>query len=76
MKAYILIKMRPGDIPEALRQLRQAKGVDTAKMIFGPYDLILEVQAPDLDALGRLLAHEVQPTPGVLETITCLEADI
>ncbi len=76
MKAYILIKMRPGDVPQALQQLRQSPGVETAQMVFGPYDLILEVQAPDLAALGRLLAHEVQPIPGVLETITCLEAEI
>ena len=36
MKAYVLIKIRTGEILDAIRQLRSAKGVVAADMTFGP----------------------------------------
>lgn len=72
MKAYVLIKIRTGEIPEAIRQLRSAKGVVAADMTFGPYDAIAIVEAKDLNSLGRVVAADIQPVVGVLDTLTCL----
>lgn len=72
MKAYILIDIRTGEIAEVIRQLRRLEGVVHATMVFGPYDAIAEVEAQDPSAIGRIMASQIQPIPGVLDTLTCL----
>jgi DNA-binding Lrp family transcriptional regulator len=41
-------------------------------MTFGPYDAVVTIEAQDINHLGRLIATEIHPIPGVLDTITCL----
>lgn len=75
MKAYILINVRTGYVVEVLSHLKRIEGVLEANMTFGPYDVVVIVQANDLQDLGQMLAHSVQPIPGVEETLTCLAVD-
>lgn len=75
MKAYILINVHTGQIAEVLSHLKRIEGVLDANMTFGPYDVVAIVQANDLQSLGNMLAHSVQPIPGVEETLTCLAVD-
>lgn len=75
MKAYVLIHVRPGDIPEVARNLRRLESVQEAHMTFGPYDVVAVVQANDIVHLGSQIATQIQPIPGVLDTMTCLVAD-
>ncbi len=76
MKAYVLINTRAGDIPAVVRQLRRVQGVLEANMTFGPYDVVAILEAKDLNHLGDLIANQVQPIPGVVETITCMSVEI
>jgi nitrate reductase NapAB chaperone NapD len=76
MKAYILIDIRTGDVSEVVKNLRRVEGVLEANMTFGAYDAVAVMEAPDVETLGDKLVTEVQPIPGVLETITCLAVDI
>jgi hypothetical protein len=45
VKACVLIKIRTGEIPDALSHLREATGVLSADMTLGPYDAIAVVAA-------------------------------
>jgi DNA-binding Lrp family transcriptional regulator len=72
MRAYALIKIRSGEIPEALRQLREVRGVVSVDMTFGPYDAIAVLESGDLHTLGRMVATDIQSAVGVVETWTCL----
>jgi DNA-binding Lrp family transcriptional regulator len=76
MKAYILIKIRTGEVKQVVRQLRKLETVESADMTFGPYDAVAVVQNGDINKLGALLATEIQPIPGILETLTCLAVDV
>lgn len=76
MKAYILIKIRTGEVRQVVRQLRKIGSVESADMTFGPYDAVVVVQNGDINKLGALLAAEIQPIPGILETLTCLAVDV
>jgi DNA-binding Lrp family transcriptional regulator len=76
MKAYILIKIRTGEVKQVVRQLRKIESVESADMTFGPYDAVAVVQNSDINKLGALLASEIQPIPGILETLTCLAVDV
>jgi DNA-binding Lrp family transcriptional regulator len=76
MKAYIMIDIRAGGIHEVVRNLRRLDSVIEANMTFGPYDAIAVVQAGDVNEVGKILANQIQPIPGVIETLTCLALEI
>jgi DNA-binding Lrp family transcriptional regulator len=75
MKAYVLIKIRPGDIKEVVRRLHETPHVLEANMTFGPYDAVAVVEAGVLGGLGTLIASSIQPMPGVEQTLTCLAVE-
>lgn len=75
MQAYILITVRPGQVTEVLKILRTLTAVTEAHMTFGPYDAVVKVEAEDLKQMGHIIAEEVQPIPGILETLTCIAPD-
>ncbi len=76
MKAFVLIKVRAGDVPDVLKNLRTVEGVVEAHMTLGPYDAIAVVEAADLATLGAITARKIQPIPGVEQTLTCLAVDV
>lgn len=75
MKAFVLIKVRAGDVREVVQQLRKADSVIEAHMTFGPYDAIAIVESNDLGTIGSLVASTIQPITGVEQTLTCLAID-
>lgn len=76
MKGYVLIKIRAGEVKEVVRQLRKTDQIVEANMTFGPYDAVAVIEAPDISAIGNLIASAIQPIPGVEQTLTCLAVDI
>jgi DNA-binding Lrp family transcriptional regulator len=76
MKAYVMIKIRPGDVREVVRRLRETAHVLEANMTFGPYDAVAVIEAENLSGLGTLIASSIQPMPGVEQTLTCLAVDV
>lgn len=76
MKAYVMIKIRAGEVKEVVSRLRSIKGVVEAHMTFGPYDAMAVVETADIAKLGAITALEIQPIPGVEQTLTCLAVDV
>ena len=75
MKAYVLINVRPGEIKQVVNTLHRLEGVLEAYMTFGPYDIVATLQARDINHLGSLLSNDIQPIPGIIETLTCLAVE-
>jgi DNA-binding Lrp family transcriptional regulator len=76
MKAYIMIKIRAGEVKDVVHQLRKVDGVVEAHMTFGPYDAVAVVETADIARLGAITASEIQPIPGVEQTLTCLAVEV
>jgi len=76
MKAYVLIKIRAGEVKDVVRQLRKIENVIEAHMTFGPYDAVAVITAQEISALGSLIASSIQPIPGVEQTLTCIAVDV
>jgi DNA-binding Lrp family transcriptional regulator len=76
MKAYVMIKIRAGEVKEVVRHLRNVDGVVEAHMTFGPYDAVAVIDLPDIAKLGAVIALAIQPIPGVEQTLTCLAVDV
>lgn len=76
MKAYVLVKARTGEVKSACEQIRTLDGVTEAHMTFGPYDVVVEVETPDVARLALITASGIQTIPGVEQTLTCLAVDV
>ncbi len=76
MKAYVLIKIRAGEVKSVVESLQKVEGVAEAHMTFGPYDAVAEVDTEDVAKLGSITATQIQPIPGVEQTLTCLTVDL
>jgi len=73
---YVLIEAEVGRaraISEAISKLSSPDArivaVDT---VTGPYDVIVQLEAEDLDRLGRCITDVLQHVEGVERTTTCL----
>ena len=75
MKAYVLITARTGEVRDVVRQLKQVPHVTEANLTFGPYDVVAIVEAADIDQIGVIIYQEIQPIPGILDTLTCLSVN-
>ncbi len=80
IRGYVLIETEVGatqTVGDAVRHIRSAFGkiiaVDT---VTGPYDVIVLVEAEDLDHLGKAITGEVATVPGVQRTTTCLSVNL
>ena len=76
MKAYVLIKIRAGEVKDVVRQLRKTDSIIEANMTFGPYDAVAILESSDISALGNLIASAIQPIPGIEQTLTCLAVEV
>ncbi len=76
MKAYVLIKVRAGEVREVVKTLRTIDGVKEAHMTFGPYDAVAVVETDEVADLGTITAARIQPIPGIERTLTCLTVDV
>jgi len=76
MRAYILLNIRTGEIPQVLNLLDRVKGITEANMTFGPYDAVAVIDTEDIHELGVIISREIQPIPGILDTLTCLAIDL
>lgn len=72
MRGYVLVHTRAGEERDVIEQLKDVPGIVRAEVTFGPYDAVVEVEASDLSAIGRLVYGRIRATPGVMDTLTCL----
>ena len=72
VRAYVLISATAGKALEVVAKLQTQVGVVHADAITGEYDVIAQVEAPDIAGIGKLIVEKVQAADGVFKTITCL----
>ena len=84
IRGFVLVETEVGrtrTVAEAIRAITPSapdrQGAITAvDTVTGPYDLIVQVEAPDLDALGKHITGEIATVPGVQRTTTCLAVNL
>lgn len=76
VRGYVLIETDVGRakaVGNAIEELSfpgaRVASVDT---VTGPYDVIVQLEADDLDTLGNAITEAVQKVSGVQRTTTCL----
>jgi len=76
MRAYVLVKVATGREREVIETLHGIASLEEIHFLFGEYDYILTLTAPDTQALARLVTTRIRRAPGILRTVTLLEAPI
>ena len=71
VSAYILIQTEVGKAERVASQVRALQGVVAADDVTGPYDVIVRVEAPTMDELGKMVVSQVQMIEGLTRTVTC-----
>ncbi|MCZ7554311.1 MAG: hypothetical protein B6D39_12245 [Anaerolineae bacterium UTCFX2] len=72
MKAIVLIKLSSLETRAAFRRLRCLKPVIESCMVYGRYDAMAVIEANSLEEIRKIIFLEIQPIPGVIETMPCL----
>ncbi len=76
VRGYILIEAEVGrakGVGEAVLKLKHTDArVVTVDTVTGPYDVIVQMEADDLDKLGNSITDGIQRIDGVQRTTTCL----
>ena len=71
VRAYVLIQTDSGKAADVANSIRAIGGVMSTEAVTGPYDVIVFVEAEDVDALGQLVVTAIQPVDGIVRTLTC-----
>lgn len=71
LRAYVLIQTEVGRTGHVARTVAALDGVQEVHGITGPYDVIAQIQAPDLDALAKLVVSRIHSVGGVTRTLPC-----
>ena len=80
IRGYVLVETEVGRTQAVGMELRRLTS-DAAKVlavdtVTGPFDVIMQLEAEDLDRLGKCITDEVQQIDGIQRTTTCLAVNL
>jgi DNA-binding Lrp family transcriptional regulator len=67
---FIFIKIESKYEVKAFRALKKIPEVKDLTPLFGEYDMIIKVEAPDFNALSAIILTKIRKIPGIIETET------
>ena len=80
IRGYVLVETEVGRtlaVGTAVREIQSALAKVTAvDTVTGPYDVIVQLEADDLDQLGKCITEDIQSIDGVQRTTTCLAVSL
>jgi DNA-binding Lrp family transcriptional regulator len=71
VNAYILINAERESIPEVLERLCAIPG-GIVREVFGPYDVVVELETGTPEDLTEIVRHNISPIQGITNTVTCM----
>jgi len=71
VEAFVLIQAGVGRASGVRQAVSAIRGVRSADLVIGPYDLVAHVEAASIDALGSLVVSKIQSVEGIARTLTC-----
>lgn len=70
--AFVLIETAVGKTKEVVNTLSKMKGVKSVNTVTGPYDIIMLIEAENLNDIGDLITGKIHDIEGISRTVTCL----
>ena len=73
--AYVLIEMVAGRSRDLVSALEKRPVVREVDRVTGPFDVIVVLEADDLNKISEIVAAEIHTLPGVVRTTTCVSLE-
>lgn len=67
---FLLVETEVGRLEEVIRRIRAIPEVTEVNAVTGPFDLIVKVQAPQINRALDVVIHRVRKVPGIRSTET------
>lgn len=67
---YLLVVTEVGRLDEVLKRLEAIPSVTEVHAVTGPFDLIVKVEAPHINAALDTVVHRIRKVPGIKSTET------
>jgi len=74
IKAYVLV-ISKGDDTELLENLKKVEQIMEARLAFGTYDIVIELEGKDEVDVGNIVMQKIRNLPNVVSTETILTTD-
>jgi len=71
LRAFVLVKMKPGTSEEIVRS-RRIKGVKIANSVLGRFDAVVVIEANSLEELQKIIYEMIEQHPNVVHTETLI----
>lgn len=74
-EAFVLINTEVGGEGEVLKALLQIDGVEEAYVVYGVYDIVAKIKAPDIESLKKIVTTNIRKLSKVKSTLTMIVVD-
>lgn len=71
-KAYVLINVELGAEEEVKKALEQIDGVKEANIVYGVYDLVVKIEAPNIEKIKEIVTWRIRRLERVRSTLTMI----
>jgi DNA-binding Lrp family transcriptional regulator len=70
MEAFVYVAARPGTVEDVFAQIVASKGVRSADIVVGDWDILVSVHGPDLPEIALGVIRQIHRIDGVARTLT------
>lgn len=74
--AYVNVYVDAGAVRQAAEEIQSIDAAKTVHVVTGEYDLVVQLDLDDSDDLPDVVANEIHPVSGVIETVTNVAFDV
>ncbi|WP_331234963.1 Lrp/AsnC family transcriptional regulator [Natronorarus salvus] len=71
-EAYVHVIVDPGAVSRAASAISELESAASVHVVTGEYDVIARLELEDVSDLPTVVAEEIHPITGVIDTVTSL----
>ncbi|MCC6067209.1 MAG: Lrp/AsnC ligand binding domain-containing protein [Pyrobaculum sp.] len=74
MEAVVFLNIDIGSEDKIMEQLAAIPEVKAVYFVYGPYDIVIKIEAPDIDKIRSVVREKVRKIDGIRSTTTLIVA--
>jgi DNA-binding Lrp family transcriptional regulator len=71
VKGYVLLITSIGKETDIVNDLKRIQGVKEATPVYGEYDIVVEIEAPTLEELNKIIS-QIRRNSNIIRTVTLI----
>ena len=69
---FALVSISPLHEKTVYQELNRISEIVEIHPLFGEYDILVKIESPDIDSIGRVVINKIRATKGVVDTKTLI----